>query len=104
MMLIFFPELVINTYVSKSVRGFEIYRPRRAMLWPRSGGIDGQYRRLRKYRHRRASQVKSSRGATRPRGDHPDPNFFLPSSLRGLWRGLVVVGRQEEPQRGGLLP
>ena len=28
-------------------------------------------------------QVKSSRGATRPRGDHPDPNFFLPPPLRG---------------------
>ena len=26
-------------------------------------------------------QVKSSRGATRPRGDHPDPNLLLPSSL-----------------------
>ena len=31
----------------------------------------------------KTSQVKSSRGATRPRGDHPDPNLFLPSSLRG---------------------
>ena len=30
-------------------------------------------------------QVKSSSGATRPRGDHPDPNLLLPSSLRGLW-------------------
>ena len=31
-----------------------------------------------------SSQVKSSSGATRPRGDHPDPNLLLPSSLRGL--------------------
>ena len=29
-------------------------------------------------------QVKLSSGATRPRGDHPDPNLLLPSSLRGL--------------------
>ena len=40
-------------------------------------------------------QVKSSSGATRPRGGHPDPNLLLPSSsLRGLWRGLVEVGRR----------
>ena len=39
-------------------------------------------------------QVKSRSGATRPRGDHPDPDLsLLPSSLRGLWRGLVEVGR-----------
>ena len=40
-----------------------------------------------------SSQVKSSSEATRPRGEHPDPNFVLPSSLRRLWRGLVEVGR-----------
>ena len=28
-------------------------------------------------------------GATRPRGDHPDPNVFLPPALRGLWRGII---------------
>ena len=39
------------------------------------------------------SQVKSSSGATRPRGELPDPNLLLPSSLRGFWRGLVEVGR-----------
>ena len=33
--------------------------------------------------------VKSSSGATRPRGDHPGPNLLLPLSLRRLWRGLV---------------
>ena len=38
-------------------------------------------------------QVKSSRGATRPRSEHPDPNVFLPPPLRGLWRGLDGVGR-----------
>ena len=40
------------------------------------------------------SQVKSSSGATRPRGDHPDTNLLLLSSLlRRLWRGLVEVRR-----------
>ena len=38
-------------------------------------------------------QVKSSRGATHSRSEHPDPNFFLPPPLRGLWRGLDGVGR-----------
>ena len=35
-----------------------------------------------------ACQVKSSSGATRPRGDHPGPAScnFLPPSLRGLLR------------------
>ena len=47
------------------------------------------------YRQVKSSQVKSSSGATRPRGDHPDPNFFLPPSIliRGLWRGLSEWGR-----------
>ena len=32
-------------------------------------------------------QVKSSSGATRPRGDHPDLYYlFLPPALRGLWQ------------------
>ena len=31
-------------------------------------------------------QAKSSRGATHSRSEHPDPNFFLPPPLRGLWR------------------
>ena len=40
-------------------------------------------------------QVKSSSGATHSRSEHPDPNLLLPSSLRGLWRGLLVeVGRR----------
>ena len=53
-----------------------------------------------------AGQVKSSSGATRrDRRDYPDPHLFLPTSLRGLyWRGLSGVGRNEEPQRGSLLP
>ena len=49
------------------------------------------------------SQVKSSSGATRPRGDHPDPNFFLPPPLRGLWRGLLDGGRiDREPGENGV--
>ena len=44
-------------------------------------------------------QVKSSSGATHSRSEHPNPNLFLPPPLRGLWRGLNGVGRQEEPQR-----
>ena len=42
-------------------------------------------------RHLRAesSQIKYRSGATRPRGDHPDPELLLPSSFRGLSRGLV---------------
>ena len=35
-------------------------------------------------------QVKSSRGATHSRSEHPDPNFFLPPPLRGLWRSEWV--------------
>ena len=40
-------------------------------------------------------QVKTSSGATRPRGDHPNPYLFLPRALRGLWRsgvGRYIVG------------
>ena len=33
-------------------------------------------------------QVKSSRGATHSRSEHPDPNFFLPPPLRGVWHSL----------------
>ena len=33
----------------------------------------------------KSSQVKSSSGATRPRGDHPDPNLFLPSYFYVGW-------------------
>ena len=37
-------------------------------------------------------QVKSSSGATHSRSERSDPNFFLPPSLRGLWRGLSEMG------------
>ena len=53
--------------------------------------------------HKRLIQVKSSSGATRPRGDHPGPAScnFLPPPLRGLRRsewgihsGMIVFCSQ----------
>ena len=40
-------------------------------------------------------QVKSSSGATRPRGDHPGPQLFLapPSLTRAMAMHLIGVGR-----------
>ena len=40
-----------------------------------------------------SSQVKSSSGATRPRGDHPDPDLSSPHPFTRalLWRGLWVA-------------
>ena len=38
----------------------------------------------------KSSQVKSWGYGTHSRSEHPDPNFFLPPPLRGLWRGLNV--------------